>query len=69
MQKAKSSTDNQMSLSMETGNIIKAAAGNFMPRKEQIDAISLRLMPEIKKFFADKQTQKEFKVWKENQVK
>jgi hypothetical protein len=39
----------------------------FTPTKDQLDALSRRLMPEIKKFFADEQTQKEFISWKEKQ--
>ena len=31
--------------------------------KEQIDALARRLMPEIKRFFADEQVQQEFARW------
>jgi len=39
----------------------------FVPSREQIDALACRLMPEIKKFFADEQVQQEFVRWQENQ--
>jgi hypothetical protein len=39
----------------------------FILSIEQIDALSLRLMPEIKKFFTDTRTQKEFEKWKGKQ--
>jgi len=39
----------------------------FAPSKEQVDALAHRLMPEIKKYFASEQIQREFKEWKENQ--
>ena len=32
--------------------------------KEQADALAYRITPEIKKFFADEQVQKEFAEWK-----
>ena len=67
MQKAKSSSSEVTILSSETGADIKTSSEKFTPSKKQIDAISLRLMPEIKKFFADKRTQKEFNDWKEKQ--
>lgn len=35
----------------------------FTPSNEQIDALARRLMPEIKKYFADEQVQKEFAEW------
>jgi len=38
----------------------------FNPSKEQVDTLAYRLMPEIKKYFADEQIQKEFAEWKEN---
>ena len=37
----------------------------FTPTQEQIDALARRLMPEIKRFFADTQIQQEFAEWKE----
>ena len=39
----------------------------FTPTKEQINALACRLLPEIKKFFADEQVQKEFEAWKVQQ--
>jgi len=38
----------------------------FNPSKDQVDALAYRLMPEIKKYFADERIQKEFAEWKEN---
>ena len=40
---------------------------NFTPTKEQINTLACRLLPEIKKFFADEQVQKEFEAWKARQ--
>ena len=42
---------------------------DFVPSQDQIDALARRLMPEIKKFFADVQVQKEFTEWKEERNK
>jgi len=39
----------------------------FAPSQEQIDALARRLMPEIKKFFADELIQQEFAKWQEKQ--
>jgi len=39
----------------------------FAPSQEQVDALAHRLMPEIKKYFANEQIQREFREWKENQ--
>jgi hypothetical protein len=41
---------------------------NFTPSREQIETISRRLVPEIKKFLADELTQNEFAKWKEKKV-
>ena len=41
---------------------------DFTPTQEQLDALARRLMPEIKKFFADEQIQKEFAAWRERQI-
>jgi len=38
---------------------------DMVPTKEQIDALARRLMPEIKRFFADEQVQQEFARWQE----
>ena len=40
---------------------------DFTPSKEQIDTLAHRLMPEIKKYFASEQTQRDFEKWKEMQ--
>jgi len=40
----------------------------YTPTKEQIDALARRLMPEIKKFLANDEIQKEFAKWKEKQA-
>jgi len=37
----------------------------FAPSQEQIDAFARRLMPEIKRFFADWQMKQEFADWLE----
>jgi hypothetical protein len=42
----------------------QAVPADFVPSQEQIEALARRLMPEIKKFFADEQVQKEFAAWK-----
>ena len=41
----------------------KTDPANFTPSQEQIDALARRLMPEIKKFFADEQIRLEFTEW------
>jgi hypothetical protein len=47
-----------------TGGTVR---GDYAPTAEQIDALAHRLMPEIKKFFADEQVQQEFAEWQERQ--
>ena len=42
---------------------------SYSPSQEQIAALAHRLMPEIKKFFADEQIQKEFAEWKERAMR
>ena len=37
----------------------------FAPSQEQIDAFARRLMPEIKKFFADENIRQEFIEWQD----
>jgi hypothetical protein len=37
----------------------------FVPSQEQIDAFARRLMPEIKKFFADENIRQEFIEWQD----
>ena len=39
----------------------------YTPSQAQIDALARRLLPEIKKFFADGQVQKEFAEWQATQ--
>ena len=46
-----------------------AIPAGFAPSQEQIDAFARRLMPEIKKFFADEQIQKEFAKWQERKTR
>ena len=41
----------------------EAEPDDFSPSQTQIDALARRLMPEIKRFFADKQIQQEFAEW------
>jgi len=36
----------------------------FTPSKDQVDTFAYRLMPEIKRYFADERVQKEFADWK-----
>ena len=38
---------------------------DMFPTDEQIDALARRLMPELKRFFADEQVQQEFARWQE----
>ncbi|MCL2227745.1 MAG: hypothetical protein FWB97_09010 [Oscillospiraceae bacterium] len=47
---------------------LKSAPTDFAPTQEQIDALARRLMPEIKKFFADTQVQQEFANWQKKQA-
>jgi len=48
----------------QTGALrIEALPAYFNPSQEQIDTFARRLMPEIKRFFADKQIQQEFAEW------
>ena len=42
---------------------IETDIADFTPTQEQIDMFARRLTPEIKKFFADEQIQKEFAEW------
>jgi len=42
---------------------------DYIPTQDQLDALARRLMPEIKKFFADEQIQQEFAEWKSRQDK
>jgi len=42
---------------------------DYTPPQGQLDALARRLMPEIKKFFADEQIQQEFAEWKARQDK
>ena len=42
---------------------IETDIAGFTPTQAQIDAFARRLTPEIKKFFADEQIQKEFAKW------
>jgi hypothetical protein len=41
---------------------------DFTPSDEQIDALARRFVPEIKRFFADDEIQREFAEWKEQQA-
>ena len=38
---------------------------NYIPSSDQVNTLAKLLAPEIKKFFADERTQKEFIEWKE----
>ena len=46
-----------------------AVPDNFIPSQEQIEMLARRMIPEIKKFFADEQVQQEFARWMERQQK
>jgi hypothetical protein len=46
---------------------VKSTPAEIITTQKQIDALAIRLMPEIKRFFADEQIQREFREWKENQ--
>ena len=46
---------------------VQTTPADYAPTQEQIDALARRLMPEIKKFFADEQIQREFAEWQERQ--
>ena len=41
---------------------------NYIPTNAQVNTLAKLLIPEIKKFFADEKTQKEFSEWKEKQT-
>ena len=43
----------------------ETAPADYTPTQAQIDAFARRIMPEIKKFFADESIQQEFAAWKE----
>ena len=45
----------------------KTVQSDFVISQKQIDALASRLLPEIKKFYTDERTQKEFNEWKEKQ--
>jgi hypothetical protein len=55
------SRKNESTLTTETVPI------SFEPSHEIIDAFARRLLPEIKKYFADELVQQEFKKWQEKQ--
>jgi len=57
----KKSSKNTPQLTTETVPAI------FSPTQEQIDALARRLIPEIKRFFADEQIQKEYAKWQQQQ--
>ena len=44
---------------------LEKSSTTFVPTQEQIDALARRLMPEIKRFYADTQIQKEFAEWQD----
>jgi hypothetical protein len=47
--------------------VTKTVPADFTPSQEQIAALARRMMPEIKRFFADEQIQREFAEWQERQ--
>jgi len=46
---------------------VQAIPADFTPSQDQIDALAQRMMPEIKRFFADEQIQREFAAWQSKQ--
>lgn len=44
---------------------IETDINEFTPTEEQISTLARRIMPEIKKYFADEQIQEEFAKWQE----
>ena len=56
-----------MSKPRKTNTISSAdtVLADMVPTDEQIDMLARRLMPEIKRFFADEQVQQEFARWQE----
>ena len=44
---------------------IESDMNDFIPTQMQIDTLARRLMPEIKKYFADEEIQREFAEWQE----
>jgi len=45
--------------------LAKPGPARFVPSQKQLDALARRLMPEIKRFFADERIQQEFVKWRE----
>jgi len=46
---------------------VQVIPADFTPSQDQIDALASRMMPEIKRFFADEQIQREFTAWQAKQ--
>ncbi len=42
---------------------IEVMPDNFIPSQEQIEMLARRMIPEIKRFFADEEVQQEFARW------
>ncbi len=42
---------------------VEALPENFIPSQEQIEMLARRMIPEIKRFFADEEVQHEFSRW------
>jgi hypothetical protein len=59
--------DKRAELKFEDEMVSEILPVNFVPNKEQIETLARRMMPEIKKFFADEKIQQEFAEWKERQ--
>jgi len=54
----------------QTANIelnVETVPVGFEPTQAQIDALAKRLMPEIKRYFADEQIQRDFADWQKKQ--
>ena len=55
-----------MSNNLNTNNTDKTQENYLNISDKQTEILTRRLLPEIKKFFADENIQKEFKEWKKN---
>ena len=53
------------SQAVHIGLNIETVPVGFVPTQAQIDALAKRLMPEIKRYFADDKIQEEFQKWQE----
>jgi hypothetical protein len=54
-------------MKIKNSNNIKLGSLTIDVTDEQMKRLSKRLLPEIKKFFADEKVKQEFEEWKQNQ--